>query len=974
MKRAGAALLLACMAGAPDAAAQTLSNDLLSVKFGPRGIVSIEDKRADARYRFTQDEFAIAIDGTRYESADSAAPRRRGDENRVIYGWTAGPHAITVTYELKPDWRFVTKQIVVEQGSLESFRVDEVVIFKSRLAEPIAGAPIQQAERKDLGLGSYAAALRLDQERSLLALAQNPFLEITSDRSSFTVGYRPGIDWKRTYGAFPSDRGILAPAWLTGRVLPAKMHPEWKMGPADDTPGLDEAEVAAFTAAVRAFMVYEPARPLNIFVGWCVNDYQIDIASEAGRTEYKRVIDRAVELGAEHVLFAPTNSDLARRDDSTDDWKWENLLWLGLGQRIRRGEWDPRTPTPARNNRAPGIQAGDVPPSLQEMLDHAKSKQVGLVAYVYPVLAFSQNPEWLVTRHGAAPDAKKYASLGFRSLQDWLIDTLIAFRQKTGISGYAFDHTFLTFDGPSRYAQWWGWRRVMETLRARMPDIVIDGRQAFHLYGPWSWLAGSYPHPTYNDEQPESFTPFPDLSVDRVSADRERYTAYRYRNYDFTPSELVPGFITHQTSRGDDSGEMPQHESDRGLVLERFRARDWDYLGWRYSLISSIAVGGWNNVINMIPARDLEEYGHFSDADKAFFHRWLQFARTNRELLRRTRTILGPPAIGKVDGTAAIDTDQGYIFLFNPNARALRAEVPLDQRIGLGGPGPYHVEEVYPVAGRRLGRPQTGLWKRGDVISLRMDGHSAVVLEIQPLFAPPGPLLFNVPGTVGFADGVIAVRDVRGEPGTFGNATVLIPGRPNVRAFRVNGRGVPFSSPAPGIFDAPIAFEGIPFGRAEQLDTYDPAFAGGRVAVRFSVPRRIFDQLAARQKAWPIPWTTEDLRATWLAPHRLLLYVQIAEPDDRWEPRLRIGGRDVPLEKAYSAIRAERSTFVGFYADLSSLEPDKEYELELELPSLEPGQFQGIFFENVEPEYTDRVTARVTSAALQEKPNGNAAR
>ena len=35
-----------------------------------------------------------------------------------------------------------------------------------------------------------------------------------------------------------------------------------------------------------------------------------------------------------------------------------------------------------------------------------------------------------------------------------------------------------------------------------------------------------------------------------------------------------------------------------------FAFRDWDYLGWKYSLISSIAVGGLNNVINMIPARD----------------------------------------------------------------------------------------------------------------------------------------------------------------------------------------------------------------------------------------------------------------------------------------------------------------------------------------------------------------------------------
>ncbi len=99
---------------------------------------------------------------------------------------------------------------------------------------------------------------------------------------------------------------------------------------------MDEAEVTVFTDVVRAFLLYKPERPLDIFVAWCVNDYQIDIATADGRAEYKRLFDRASALGAEHVLFAPTNSDLGRREDSVDDWKWENLLWLGLGQRLRR--------------------------------------------------------------------------------------------------------------------------------------------------------------------------------------------------------------------------------------------------------------------------------------------------------------------------------------------------------------------------------------------------------------------------------------------------------------------------------------------------------------------------------------------------------------------------------------------------------------------------------------------------------------
>ena len=150
-----------------------------------------------------------------------------------------------------------------------------------------------------------------------------------------------------------------------------------------------------------------------------------------------------------------------------------------------------------------------------------------------------------------------------------------------------------------------------------------------------------------------------------------------------------------------------------------------------------------------------------------------------------------------------------------------------------------------------------------------------------------------------------------------------------------------------------MSFAGAPFRQYQQIGSVDPTFAGGRFSARFTVPQRVFDQLAARRKAWPIPWTAEDYRTTWLAPERLLLFVQIAEPDPSWEARLTIDGRIVELRKAYSAVRTAPRTFVGFYADLSLLAADREHTLELELPRLRPGQLQGVFFENVETEFTD---------------------
>ncbi|MBI3567997.1 MAG: hypothetical protein HY084_07335 [Gemmatimonadetes bacterium] len=929
--------------------AQSLRNSLLEADFGPRGLTSITtlaDHRIDS---LRSDDFALSVANLAFESTNLPAPTRHSTAHSVSFTYDAKPFAITVTYELKSDWTFVSKQITLTSDTVDRFVVDSITPFATTFAETPTGVFRPTSVRPSLGTADYGAAVRFGDDRSLLIVAQNPFLHADLHGNAFSLRYTPQMEWQKSYGPFHSDRAFIAPVRLSGHRLPAHMIPEWRTA-GDTTAGLDEAEIAAFTAMVRSQLLYRPATPIDVFVGWCVNDYQIDVGTAAGRAEYKRVFDQAAAVGAQYVLYAPSNSALSRREESVDDWSWEHVLWLGLGQKIRKGEWDAKTST--------------VPPSVSEMVDYARGKRLRLLAYVYPVLPFSQNPDWLVPSRNNPK--RQAATLGNRALQDWLIEQLVAFHDRTGIAGYSFDHTFLTFDGPSRYAQWYGWRRVMEELRRRIPDVVIDGRQAYHLYGPWSWLAGSYPHPTFNDEQPESFLPYPDLHFDRVSADRERWTAYRYRNYEFTPSELVPGFITHQTSRSDSTDEMPAVKTaDRGTVLTSYRARDWDYLGWRYSLLSSVAVAGWNNVLDMLPARDSAENAHFSEKDRAWMRRWLQWTATHKELLRHTRTILGAPALGKVDGTAAIDGDHGFIFLFNPDARRLTARVPLDASIGLTYGARVAVREVHPLEGRRLGKPGAGFWQRGDTMSVMLDGGSALVLELSPAGPMTAPVLFGAPGTATVKDGVLDVRGASGESGTNVRLEIALPHGAtgqrsgaiiaSVRRARVNGVEVPVAARNGDVVQLEVTFAGAEFRQLQPAVTYDSTFAGGRVSGTFTIPKRVFEQLAARRHAWPIPWTADDYRTTWLAPERLLLFAPFSEPDDRWEATLSIDGAPVEFRKAYTAVRVVRSTFVGFYADVSRLEPDRPYRFELQLPSLKPGQFRGLYFENVEPQYVSTV-------------------
>lgn len=910
-----------------------LASPQIRAHFDGRGLTLLEDLVQGRSFAFERDRFAVEIDGNRIESHRLPDPEVGGEAGKITYRYRSAPFSLEVVYELRPEWRFLSKQIWIHSPHQTPFRVDAVEVFQGQLAEAPSDHFIPRGRFPRLGLGDYGIFLRYP-HAGLLAVVQNPFLQAGREGAAFSVAYRPEMEWDPQWGPFPADRGLLAPHRQTGIQVQAEMVPEWKWTGGRLPEGIalqDWGEVEAFTECVRAFILPHQEKTRKVHVGWTENDYQIDVSVASGREEYKRIIDRAAEVGVTDLVYAPAHSELSHRHESIDDWSWEYVLWLGLGQKIRRNEWDPK--------RDP------LPESVREMIDYARSRGVRLLAYVYPVLPFAHNPEWIV-RGSERHRNRINASLGFRSLQDWLIENLIAFRRRTGIGGYAFDYTFLWYPGKSVYSQWWGWLRVQKALRNEFPDIVIDGRQLLQRYGPWSWVAGSYPHPTAQDEQPESFVNFPDLHFDRVSAHRQRFTAYEFRVLDYCPPELLPGYMTHQVPRNDFRGD---------LVLEAFRTRNWDYLGWKFSVIASIATAGLNNVVNMLPARDPYEWRLFSQEDKAFLRDWLAWTDENREYLKNTRPIIGQPMIGRVDGTSALADGQGYLFLFNPNARRLEAEFRLDESIGLArSAASYLVEEIYPIRGLLHGKPDRGLWEYADTVSIPLDGASARVLRLQP--APERrekALLFNAPGQVQLVGGHLRLEGVRREMGSQVRLLVLLPDAGAVRRVSVNGQDRPFQVSGDRV-SIPVRFAGASFHKLQPVGRYDPAFTGGTFQARFTVPARVFQQLEKRKESWNMPWSFRDLETTWLAPHRLLLFVQIAEPSEEMEVRMKLDAQEVELTRAYASIRPHVGSFVGFYADLSQrLEPDREYQLELVLPRLQPGQFQGAFFENVEPEFTE---------------------
>lgn len=82
------------------------------------------------------------------------------------------------------------------------------------------------------------------------------------------------------------------------------------------------------------------------------------------------------------------------------------------------------------------------------------------------------------------------------------------------------------------------------------------------------------------------------------------------------------------------------------------------------------------------------------------------------------------PEAGKVDGSAHIVKDRGFVFLFNPNDSALDASFTLDESIGLADGSAFRLASVYPKEEAREGL------RRGAKVAWPVPPRTAVVLEL----------------------------------------------------------------------------------------------------------------------------------------------------------------------------------------------------------------------------------------------------
>lgn len=355
----------------------TLANGVVSAVISAAGrLVAVSDNKTSVTV--AGDDFQIELDGAPTTASTivlssatfSGQPTVQPGANAtsVAVRWEFKELAVEVRYSLvSATARFVEKQLRLlrpsaSSSSVKSARnITKITVF-DRIALSSAGAPptssiTASSKYGTYGLGDYAVFHRFGAKQGAFLTAQNPYLATATAAGVTTLSYGPMMVVEiATPETFAIDAGLVGlPTAFTGETLPPPALP------------LDAAEHQAMVACLREYLVVPQSAnsTVKINIGWTENDFQLDIANESNRTIYKRIIDRAAAFGITHLLFAPQNSDVSCAQNNTDAWQWEQVLWFGMGQRLRLGLWKP----------------GDaLPISLTEMLGYMKNKGVKPVA------------------------------------------------------------------------------------------------------------------------------------------------------------------------------------------------------------------------------------------------------------------------------------------------------------------------------------------------------------------------------------------------------------------------------------------------------------------------------------------------------------------------------------------------------------------------------------------------------------------
>lgn len=259
-------------------------------------------------------------------------------------------------------------------------------------------------------------------------------------------------------------------------------------------------------------------------------------------------------------------------------------------------------------------------------------------------------------------------------------------RYRPGTKGLGFDTCHAKDHGhppgDNLYKEWKNIQNLLRELRVRHPEVCLEQYLGLKRGGPWALR-----HLNSDDNYYET-----------NGAMMNRFQTWHNQNDRFRPVYKNYSAIF---------GGSPA--------------------AFRTNVLSSISTTSYCQIGPGYADLALEE-------NREFLKKWRAWATANLAYLKVKRDLFGCPGFHRIDGSAHIIGDRGFLFLF-PSGTGLTARgvTPMTRWIGLDEkPGAlYRVTEIFPQEGRVI-----GTYRYGDDFAFDMPMDSPVVLSLEP--APAG--------------------------------------------------------------------------------------------------------------------------------------------------------------------------------------------------------------------------------------------
>jgi hypothetical protein len=663
--------------------------------------------------------------------------------------------------------------------------------------------------------------------------------------------------------------------------------------------------------------------------------------------EYQQVMLSAKKLGIRSLMFADVFGL------SGTDWRPPLDFW-------RNPQADPNLDRVYEFAKRIGLQLGGYFSPCDRGAGRWKSDHLS-----------DQRRDWIVERSSAL--IKKY-DIG------WWGNDFMEFNARDE----AKDHGHITPQG-AVYMQWRNLVGIYRTLRQRFPQINIGLFGGLTSCGPWSLQYADYANLPGNDSHPNVFCPFPDIHYDHLYGNEERMRSWYGHNLLFYPPFKCRYSVGHL---GQD-----------GLHV-------WgDPDGWRYNVLGAI---GTSTILEhaYIPIG-----AELKDEDVNFVKKWTDWADRNIAYLRVRRDLFGEPAIGRVDGYAHVIKDRGFVFLFNPNHRAIAVKIPLNEWVGLTEGDRLMIKELYPREGcNHFVDHDGGLAVHGRDLVINVPPQNVQVLELLP--AEPSreeATLFGVAGKVRLnRNAELEIEDAIAEEGEEVTVGVRFNGSKNVTSVKLNGQAIPFRETTKGAIACRLKFEGERIQReienwtGEGREIEIPNLKGHsqlKASAKFYLPRGIRQLLEGQrpQKKYrpedllpaPTPeggasanptnlWGDPYERIPTLDRSRLLITLPTTYPEAIKKVRAWLNGSELQVRRFESCVgerigpgRYDKRLFCHYLDVRGECRFGEHNVLEVEFEELLPGQFLGAYIENVPVQLTKSVKGiEIGDSSPVAKPRG----